>query len=98
MCGIAGFFHQDRSRRVDGEVLRRMTRAVAHRGPDGEGYHEEGSVGLGHRRLAIIDLTTGQQPMYSADGSIALIFNGEIYNYLELRNELQQLGHRFVTT
>lgn len=98
MCGIAGIFHQDSKRCVDGDVLRRMTDAISHRGPDGEGYYENGNVGLGHRRLAIIDLATGSQPMYSADGSIVLIFNGEIYNYVELRHELKRLGHHFSTT
>jgi asparagine synthase (glutamine-hydrolysing) len=75
-----------------------MTRALSHRGPDGEGYYEDGNIGLGHRRLAIIDLNTGTQPMYSADGEVVLVFNGEIYNYLELREELRNLGHVFVTT
>lgn len=74
-----------------------MTRALSHRGPDGEGYYDDGNVGLGHRRLAIIDLSTGTQPMYSADGDIVLVFNGEIYNYLELREELRNLGHNFLT-
>lgn len=98
MCGIAGLLHYDPTRRVDGDMLRRMTRAVSHRGPDGEGYYENGNVGLGHRRLAIIDLSTGNQPMYSADMTLALVFNGEIYNYLELKDELKSLGHDFVTT
>ena len=98
MCGIAGILHFDSARRVDGEALRRMTRVLAHRGPDGEGYYENGNVGLGHRRLAIIDLATGDQPMYSRDGEVVVVFNGEIYNYVELRNELRNLGHEFVTT
>jgi asparagine synthase (glutamine-hydrolysing) len=98
MCGIAGILHQDPTRRVDRDKLRRMTGAVSHRGPDGEGYYEDGNIGLGHRRLAIIDLATGSQPMCSADGNIVLVFNGEIYNYLELRAELTNLGHVFVTT
>jgi len=74
-----------------------MTGALSHRGPDGEGYYEKGNIGLGHRRLAIIDLATGSQPMCSADGNVVLVFNGEIYNYLELRAELRNLGHDFVT-
>jgi len=98
MCGIAGILHQDPTRRVDGHALRRMTRVLSHRGPDGEGYYEDGNIGLGHRRLAIIDLSTGTQPMYSADRDIVLIFNGEIYNYLELKEELTNLGHNFTTT
>jgi asparagine synthase (glutamine-hydrolysing) len=97
MCGIAGILHQDPTQRVDRDILRRMTRALSHRGPDGEGYYEDGNIGLGHRRLAIIDLATGSQPMYSADQSLALVFNGEIYNYLELREELKNLGHEFAT-
>jgi asparagine synthase (glutamine-hydrolysing) len=97
MCGIAGILHQDPTRRVNSETLRRMTSALAHRGPDGDGYYANGNIGLGHRRLAIIDLATGGQPMCSADGNIALVFNGEIYNYLELREELRNLGHNFVT-
>lgn len=75
-----------------------MTRVLSHRGPDGEGYYENGNIGLGHRRLAIIDLATGDQPMCSADGDIVLVFNGEIYNYLELRAELQGIGYKFTTT
>jgi asparagine synthase (glutamine-hydrolysing) len=98
MCGITGILHQDPTRRVDGDTLRRMTRALSHRGPDGEGYYEGGNIGLGHRRLAIIDLSTGTQPMYSLDRDVVLVFNGEIYNYLELREELRNLGHNFVTT
>src|SRR5438128_731553 len=98
MCGIAGIFHQDRTRRVDRDTLRLMTRVLSHRGPDGEGYYEDRDIGLGHRRLAIIDLSTGTQPMYSADGNVVLVFNGEIYNYLELRDELRNLGQNFVTS
>jgi len=98
MCGIAGILHQEQTRRVDGEALRLMTRTLSHRGPDGEGYHEDGNIGLGHRRLAIIDLNTGHQPMYSRDRDIVVVFNGEIYNYVELKAELSSLGHDFVTT
>jgi asparagine synthase (glutamine-hydrolysing) len=98
MCGIAGILHQDPTRRVDRDTLRRITGALSHRGPDGEGFYEDGNIGLGHRRLAIIDLATGSQPMRSADGNVVLVFNGEIYNYLELRGELRSLGHNFVTT
>jgi asparagine synthase (glutamine-hydrolysing) len=98
MCGIAGIMHQDPTRRVDGDTLRRMTRALSHRGPDGEGYHEDRSIGLGHRRLAIIDLATGSQPMYSREEDVVVVFNGEIYNYVELKEELSSLGHEFLTT
>ena len=95
MCGIAGVFN------VNGEpvspvVLRRMTDALAHRGPDGEGFYTDGFVGLGHRRLAIIDLSpAGHQPMVSRDQQVAVSYNGEIYNFQELRAELERLGYQF---
>jgi len=95
MCGIAGII--DRSgRAIDDVRLRVMTDAVAHRGPDGSGIYIDGNVGLGHRRLAIIDLTEGgHQPMKFRGESLVLTFNGEIYNYLELRSELEQAGYVF---
>ena len=83
---------------MDGALLRRMTGIQAHRGPDGDGFHVDGSVGLGHRRLSIIDLSTGAQPMTSADGSAWITYNGEVYNYRELRRELADLGTEFRTT
>ncbi len=98
MCGIAGFCHFNSERQVNKYILKRMTDCISHRGPDGEGFYCRNNVALGHRRLSIIDLSTGDQPMYSDDGSIVLIFNGEIYNYVELREELRKLGHRFTTT
>ncbi len=97
MCGIAGIFDLKTAAAVDGGLVRQMTDAIAHRGPDGEGVHVDGGVGLGHRRLAIIDLAGGQQPMFSADRSIALVYNGEIYNYRELIAELTALGCHFQT-
>jgi asparagine synthase (glutamine-hydrolysing) len=97
MCGIAGLARSD-GPPVDRQLLARMTDVLAHRGPDGRGLHVEASVGLGHRRLAIIDLTTGAQPMGSEDGAIWITYNGEVYNYRELRQELASLGHRFRTT
>jgi len=97
MCGIAGYIYADTSHPADMPTLRRMTDAVAHRGPDGEGFHLDGHVALGHRRLSIIDLVTGDQPMSNEDGSVTLVFNGEIYNYVELRNELRALGCTFLT-
>ena len=97
MCGIAGFANVD-GRPADAGLLRRMTDAVGHRGPDGDGFHVDGAVGLGHRRLAIIDLVTGDQPMSSADGRTWIVFNGEIYNYRELRAELAARGATFRTT
>ena len=97
MCGLTGIFHPERSGAVDAAVLRRMTDAIAHRGPDGDGFHVEPGVGLGHRRLAIIDPTGGEQPMFNEDGSVVIVFNGMIYNYRELMVELQALGHVFRT-
>ncbi|MFO0961582.1 MAG: asparagine synthase (glutamine-hydrolyzing) [Phycisphaerales bacterium] len=97
MCGIAGLIALDGSV-PDLRVVESMTAAVAHRGPDGAGTALRGSVAFGHRRLAILDLSPeGRQPMESADGSLSITFNGEIYNYLELREELRALGHRFRT-
>jgi asparagine synthase (glutamine-hydrolysing) len=94
MCGIAGF--AGKGSLAD---LERMTRAVAHRGPDGEGFWSDPQypVHLGHRRLAIVDIADGAQPMWDAAGEIGVVYNGEIYNHLDLRRELQRLGHRFRT-
>lgn len=95
MCGITGILHLDNAP-AEPAVLRNMTESIAHRGPDGEGHWLEGSVGLGHRRLAIIDLSeAGHQPMESACGRYVLTYNGEIYNFLDLRAELERKGHRF---
>src|SRR2546423_15434585 len=98
MCGIAGILHFDSGRKINRAVLEKMTNILSHRGPDGEGFYVDGNVGLGHRRLAIIDLSTGAQPMLSRDGKLALVFNGEIYNYVELKEELKALGHEFQTS
>lgn len=92
MCGIAGIIGK-----ADEGLIQSMTRLLAHRGPDGEGYYLEPGVALGHRRLSIIDLETGQQPMTSADGRYTIVFNGEIYGFLELRRELESRGVRFRT-
>jgi asparagine synthase (glutamine-hydrolysing) len=97
MCGIAGYLHFDVDNLTDSSRLKKMTDVIAHRGPDGEGFYMNNNVALGHRRLSIIDLETGDQPMFSSDKKIALIFNGEIYNYIELREELVKLGHSFHT-
>ncbi len=97
MCGICGALSLDGEAPVPEEILREMNGVLSHRGPDGEGFFLRGPVGLGHRRLAIIDLVTGQQPMLSEDGSVALVFNGEIYNYRPLRDALRGLGHAFRT-
>ena len=105
MCGIAGFADRDRSddsaaSRNEAEfgLVHRMCEVIRHRGPDDEGIHVEAGVGLGMRRLSIIDLSTGQQPIHNEDRSIWLVFNGEIYNYRELRAELEAAGHAFYTS
>jgi len=92
MCGLAGFVG-----RGDRDDMRRMTRAIAHRGPDGEGFHHDDSnaVHLGHLRLAIIDIAGGTQPFFNEDGQVAVVYNGEIYNHMELRAELIAAGHVF---
>lgn len=95
MCGIAGKLYWDRHHPVDPDLLKRMTDEIAHRGPDGEGYYLSGGVGLGHRRLSIIDLSTGDQPMSNEDGTVWVVYNGEIYNFPELRSELEARGHTF---
>jgi asparagine synthase (glutamine-hydrolysing) len=97
VCGITGLFDTRGRRNFDRSLLQRMNDTQAHRGPDGEGLHVEPGVGLGHRRLSIIDIATGQQPLYNEDGSVVVVFNGEIYNYQELIPELQALGHVFHT-
>ncbi len=96
MCGVAGLWYPDQ-RSVDKSAVTRMTRALTHRGPDEEGFHFEPGIGLGHRRLSIIDLSTGQQPLCNEDGTIWVAFNGEIFNYLELREDLIKRGHQFKT-
>jgi asparagine synthase (glutamine-hydrolysing) len=96
MCGITGIF-DTRGAPRDRAVLQRMNDAQHHRGPDEGSLHIEPGVGLGHRRLSIIDIATGQQPLFNEDGSVVVVFNGEIYNYQELIPELQALGHRFHT-
>jgi asparagine synthase (glutamine-hydrolysing) len=97
MCGIAGQFNFERREPVDRETIVRMARSIAHRGPDDEGFFISGPVGLGSRRLSIIDLAGGHQPMSDAEQSVWVTFNGEIYNYKELRAELQSKGHEFRT-
>jgi asparagine synthase (glutamine-hydrolysing) len=97
MCGIAGVIFSNSARVPEAEDLRAMGAALAHRGPDGEGIRAEAGVGLVHRRLSIIDLAGGRQPLGNEDGTVQTVFNGEIYNYQELRNELEASGHRFRT-
>jgi asparagine synthase (glutamine-hydrolysing) len=98
MCGITGIFNFSKDSIVDSEKLRKMTDIIRHRGPDGEGFYLNQNIGLGHRRLSIIDLATGDQPMFNDDKSIVIVLNGEIYNYIELKEELKKLGHHFRTT
>ena len=97
MCGIAGIIRWDGPARVRSTRSARMCRAMVHRGPDEEGIYLGDGVGLGMRRLSIIDLDSGQQPVSNEDGSVWVVFNGEIYNYRELRRELEQRGHTFRT-
>jgi asparagine synthase (glutamine-hydrolysing) len=97
MCGITGIFDLRGRRDPNRVVLARMNESQHHRGPDEGGLHVEPGLGLGHRRLSIIDLTTGQQPLYNEDQSVCVVFNGEIYNYQELIPELLSLGHVFHT-
>lgn len=94
MCGIVGFV-SDKPNKA--KIIKNMTDKIMHRGPDGEGYYIDKNIALGHRRLAIIDLENGKQPMTSQDKNLSIVFNGEIYNYKELRNELEKKGHNFKT-
>lgn len=94
MCGIAGIVTNDGKRL---EIVKKMGKRIEHRGPDGEGYFSDDYIALAHRRLSIIDLSSGNQPMYNEDKSIVVVFNGEIYNYIELKDELKKLGHKFKT-
>ncbi len=93
MCGIVGLVTKGEKEKT----IRLMNERIKHRGPDGEGYFIDGDVALGHRRLSIIDLSTGDQPMFNEDSSVAVVFNGEIYNYQDLKKELTKLGHKFKT-
>src|SRR5262245_2255944 len=97
MCGICGQYNFDNRALVRRRDIEAMTKSIAHRGPDDEGYFIDGPLGFGFRRLSIIDLSGGHQPMSDAEETVWVIFNGEIYNYLELRRELEAHGHRFRT-
>jgi asparagine synthase (glutamine-hydrolysing) len=97
MCGITGIVDLQGTRPIDEDILHRMNDALTHRGPDGSGYHIEPGVGFGHRRLSIIDLEGGRQPLYNEDESVVVTYNGEIYNFQELAQELAGLGHTFRT-
>ncbi|MGB0713317.1 MAG: asparagine synthetase B, partial [Gammaproteobacteria bacterium] len=97
MCGITGIYQTRPGPPVDRGLLKRMNDSLTHRGPDDGGLLVEPGVGLGHRRLSIIDLSGGHQPLFNEDGSVGVVFNGEIYNYRELGAELQGLGHQLKT-
>jgi asparagine synthase (glutamine-hydrolysing) len=97
MCGICGVFYTDRTQRVSGETLAAMNRQIVHRGPDDDGFFVDGNVGLAMRRLSIIDIQTGHQPLSNEDGSVWIVFNGEIYNHRDLRTDLSSRGHRYRT-
>src|SRR5439155_16956299 len=97
MCGICGIVNFKASEPVDRSLVERMNLAQAHRGPDDDGYFIDNNVGLGHRRLSIIDVSGGKQPIFNEDGSIVVVFNGEIYNFAELTTNLIAHGHQFKT-
>lgn len=97
MCGICGIYDYAKGSTIDGNILKSMCNEIEHRGPDDEGIYFDNSIGLGMRRLSIIDLFTGHQPIHNEDESIWIVFNGEIYNFKELKNELEGEGHRFYT-
>ncbi len=96
MCGIAGIVGRQ-GEVIDSADVRRMCQTIVHRGPDDEGVYARSRVGLGMRRLSIIDLATGNQPIHNEDRTVWVVFNGEIYNFAELRRELEARGHRFYT-
>lgn len=97
MCGIVGIFDTRGAREIDPALVKRMNETQHHRGPDEGDVYTEPGVGFGHRRLSVIDILSGQQPMFNAEGTVGVVFNGEIYNYPELTEELQQLGYVFRT-
>lgn len=95
MCGITGFVSKEKNKK---SIIKKMSQRISHRGPDSEGFYIDDDVALAHRRLSIIDLEGGLQPLYNEDKSVAVIFNGEIYNYVELKAELKKLKHKFATS
>src|SRR5205085_4103019 len=98
MCGIAGYAALDPKRPLDAAAVEPMLACVAHRGPDDSGVHTAPGIVLGHRRLSVIDLAKGHQPLYGASRETILVANGEVYNYRELAKELSARGHRFDTS
>jgi len=97
MCGISGIFEFNPQQKFDLYSLKAMNKAIFHRGPDEEGYFDGGNIGLGSRRLSIIDIASGRQPIFNEDKKFVIVFNGEIYNYRVLKQSLQKKGHRFIT-
>src|SRR3954447_10447477 len=97
MCGICGIFEPGRQSAIDGVTLKAMTNSMVHRGPDDEGHYSGPGIGLGFRRLSIIDLAGGHQPLSNEDGTIWIVFNGEIYNFEELNRRYLSSGHTFKT-
>lgn len=97
MCGIAGVYNYANERPINDVVLKQMTDVIAHRGPDDDGFLIQGRIGLGHRRLSIIDVSGGHQPIFNEDGTVAIVFNGEIYNYQELAHLVESRGHKLQT-
>src|SRR5580698_4716935 len=97
MCGIAGIVSAQSGDRIDAETIHRMCQSIVHRGPDDEGLFVKDGTGLGMRRLSIIDVAGGHQPVFNEDRSIWVVYNGEIYNFPELRRDLEARGHRFST-
>jgi len=97
MCGIVGIFNYKNNLPVAGHLIEMMSNAIIHRGPDDEGFYIKHDMGMGMRRLSIIDLQTGHQPVWNEDRSVCVVFNGEIYNYIEIRKDLEEMGHTFYT-
>ena len=97
MCGIAGIFDTQANRDINPKILEKMNQVQVHRGPDDGGYYIHQGIGLAHRRLSIIDISTGQQPLFSQDKSVVIVFNGEIYNFPDIREILIQKGYKFQT-
>src|SRR5262245_50888653 len=97
MCGISGIYHYGSEEPIDQSVLRRMTELLVHRGPDDEGFFLNHHVGLGHRRLSVVETAGGHQPIVNEDGAVAVVSDGEIYNYLDLAHHVEDRGHRLLT-
>ena len=98
MCGLAGILNLNHPSPIDDTVLGRMVSVIGHRGPDESGLYLDNQVGLGHCRLSIIGLSKGGQPIGNEDGTLWIVYNGEVFNYLELKEELKARGHRFSTS